>query len=43
MSPDAESETYENILLPIAGCRGGRDGRFFVRVRERQRIKAKQD
>ena len=42
-NPDPESKTYENFLLPIAGCHGVRDGRWLVRVRERQRIKAKQD
>jgi hypothetical protein len=41
--PDAESKKYENFLLPIAGRRGVRDGRRLVRVREQQRIKAKQD
>ena len=34
---------YENFFLPIAGRRGVRDGRWFVRLREQQRIKAKQD
>jgi hypothetical protein len=36
-------KTYENFLPPIAGCRGVRVGRWLIRVRERQRIKAKQD
>jgi hypothetical protein len=38
-----ESKTYESFPSPIAGCRGVRDGRWPVRVRERQWIKAKQD
>jgi hypothetical protein len=36
-------QQYENSYLPIAGRRGVGDGRWLVRVREQQWIKAKQD